>query len=107
MTERFPSVHTAIAVLEPHDFRNCSADTEQLFPPEATDDYIFQRRWLYGFYLRYFDLHSLQQNIRKLRSERPPEKETDEWGDVPGLFNAPVLDWVSPKCHTLMQSAAG
>jgi len=25
----------------------------------------------------------------------------------PGLFNALVLDWVSPKCHTLMQTAVG
>jgi uncharacterized membrane protein YfcA len=26
---------------------------------------------------------------------------------VPGLFNALVLDWVSPKCNTLMQTAVG
>ena len=25
----------------------------------------------------------------------------------PGLFNALVLDWVSPKCNTLMQTAVG
>ena len=25
----------------------------------------------------------------------------------PGLFNALVLGWVSPKCHTLMQTAVG
>ncbi|HEY7579849.1 MAG TPA: hypothetical protein VH855_19855 [Acetobacteraceae bacterium] len=92
MTERFPSVRTVIAVVEPHDFRNCSDNTEQLFPPDAADDYIFRRRWLYGFYLRYFDLHSLQKNVRARLSEGPPGKWTDEWGDVPlnhqasGLF---------------------
>ena len=26
-------------------------------------------------------------------------------GSGTGLFNALVLDWVSPKCHTLMQTA--
>jgi hypothetical protein len=82
MIERFPSVHVVIAVLEPHDFRNCSAETEQLFPPQAADDYILHRRWLYGFYLRYFDLHSLQQNLRKRLAERAPEERTDQWGDV-------------------------
>jgi hypothetical protein len=25
----------------------------------------------------------------------------------PGLFSALVLDWVSPKCNTLMQTAVG
>jgi hypothetical protein len=25
----------------------------------------------------------------------------------PGLFNALVLEWVSPKCNTLMQTAVG
>jgi hypothetical protein len=25
----------------------------------------------------------------------------------PGLFNALFLDWVSPKCHTLTQTAIG
>lgn len=25
----------------------------------------------------------------------------------PGLFNALVLGWVSPKCNTLMQTAVG
>jgi hypothetical protein len=92
LTERFPSIQTVIAVLEPHDFRNCSANTEQLFPPDAADDYIFRRRWLYGFYLRYFDLHSLQKNVRARLSEGPPGETTDKWGDaplsrrVPGLF---------------------
>jgi len=27
--------------------------------------------------------------------------------ELPGLFNALVLDWVSPKCNTLMQTAVG
>jgi hypothetical protein len=26
---------------------------------------------------------------------------------TPGLFNALVLDWVSPKCNTLMQTSVG
>jgi hypothetical protein len=28
-------------------------------------------------------------------------------GGVTGLFNALVLEWVSPKCNTLMQTAVG
>jgi hypothetical protein len=28
-------------------------------------------------------------------------------GKTPGLFSALVLDWVSPKCNTLMQTAVG
>jgi hypothetical protein len=28
-------------------------------------------------------------------------------GCRPGLFNALVLEWVSPKCNTLMQTAVG
>ena len=28
-------------------------------------------------------------------------------GSTAGLFNALVLEWVSPKCHTLMQTTFG
>ena len=81
MIERFPSVQTVIAAVEPHDFRNCDKGTEELFPPTDADDYIFKRRWLYGFYLRYFDLHALQSNARKRRAEG--RENLDQWGDNP------------------------
>ena len=29
------------------------------------------------------------------------------YGFTPGLFNALVLDWVSPKCHTPMKPPSG
>ena len=38
--------------------------------------------------------------LQRLQLSLPPAAS-------PGLFNALVLDWVSPKCHTLMQTAVG
>ena len=68
--ERYPSINTVVAVLEPHDFRACTRTTTQLFSPSDADDYIYHRTWLYGLYLRYFDLWALQRNARHLHAVR-------------------------------------
>ena len=68
--ERYPSINAVIAILEPHDFRACTRTTTQLFPPSDADDYIYHRTWLYGLYLRYFDLWALQRNARHLLAVR-------------------------------------
>lgn len=107
LTERFPSIRTVIATLEPHDFRACSKTPDQLFPPRDADDYIFRRRWLYGFYLRYFDLHSLQRNARDLRAMG----EVDQWGDSPlhgpghGLYYG-KFEGYDTTCFTHLRVAA-
>jgi hypothetical protein len=107
LIERFPSIQTVIAALEPHDFRACSKTPAQMFSPQDADDYIFRRRWLYWFYLRYFDLHSLQRNARDLR----PMGELDQWGDSPlygpgnGLYYG-KFEGYDPTCFTDLRDLA-
>jgi hypothetical protein len=42
-----------------------------------------------------------------MRELTEAELELVSGGIQSGLFNALFLDWVSPKCHTLTQTAIG
>jgi hypothetical protein len=109
--ERFPSLNTIVAVVEPHDFRACSKTPAQLFDPNDADDYIFRRRWLYGLYFRYFDALSLQRNVRHLRAVRDGRDLNDpmtftKFGDGPVTISGDrglvygKFEGYDPSCFT-------
>lgn len=86
--QRYGSISDVVALIEPHDFRACAKTKAQLYPPEDADDYIYRRTWVWGLYLRYFDLWALQRNIRHLHAVRTGRDLTDpmtftQYGDGP------------------------
>lgn len=117
LIEQYPSVRTVLAVLEPHDMRACSKTPDQLFDPADTDAYINDRRWLYGFYLRYFDPISFARNVRKIHHRRlgiPPDEglSLNQYGDSPthGNTNGDLVyrafEGYDPSCFADLRQLA-
>lgn len=122
MTDRWPSVQQLLLVVSPLDFDSCRG-TGQVFDPADADRFVFERKALWSFYLRYFDPVSLIRNVKRQAKDREHARAMNmvrgftKYADGPldttrnrGLFYGEISK-TDPACfealHTLAVEHAG
>lgn len=117
LIRHFPSVQSALLVVAPQDFTSCAQKPDQLFDPGTVDAYVFDRRWLYPFYITQFDPVSLARNAGHIADLRAAHGEVESlimtrFGDGPlnapgnrGLLYGPVKR-LDASCFTALRGFA-
>ena len=88
LLDRLPSVRAVIVVASPFDFVGCNVSPTELFNRQAADDFVFERKWKWTFYFRYFEPVSMMRNalhVGALRSNSNPFQSLvfTKFGDGP------------------------
>jgi hypothetical protein len=72
LLDRMPSVQTVLLVVSPFDFVGCKTNPRQVFDRQAADEFVFDGRWRWKFYFRYFDPVSMVRNVSHIAALRSP-----------------------------------
>jgi hypothetical protein len=117
MIERWPSIDRALLVVSPLDYTSCKG-TGQVFDPIDAREFVFERRPMWSFYLRYFDPISLRRNIKRQAVDREEsrklkvERSFTQYGDGPldtnenrGLFYGPMPQ-MDQRCFAALRTFA-
>ena len=117
LIDQFPSVEDVLLIVSPRDYKSCRG-SGQAFDPVDASKLVFERKWIGGFYLRYFDPLSLIRNIREQAKHRSEALalgfaiEFTAYGDGPadttedrGLYYGPMPE-PDPACFAVLRSLA-
>jgi hypothetical protein len=115
--DRFPQVQDVLLIVSPRDYQTCRG-SGRVFDAVDANKFVFERKWKWGFYLRYFDPVSLVRNIeRKAHHEAEARAlgfaiEFTDFGDGPadtmmdrGLFYG-AMPRPDPACFEAVRSIA-
>jgi len=70
LLDRHPTIQNVVMVLAPQDLAGCRAKSEALFNRSDVDDFVYDGKSLWGYYLRYFAPRSLLRSAQTIKAQR-------------------------------------
>lgn len=116
LIDRLPSIQDVLLIVSPRDYQKCDG-SGQVFDPVDATKFVFEQKWMSGFYLTYFDPLSLARNILEQAQERSEAQllgfavDFTPYGDKPdltagrGLFYGAMPE-PDPACFAALRSLA-
>jgi hypothetical protein len=113
--DQLSSIQDVLLIVSPRDYQRCRA-SGQVFDPVDATKFVFERQWMGGFYLRYFDPLSLARNIREQAQERSEARTLGfsvnftPYGDKPDFTTRDLFYGAMPEpdpaCFAALRSLA-